>query len=104
MRDTDRLQRHPDLVSRRLQGETVLVPVRSNVADLESIYLLNPVASWIWDRLDGAHSVEQLVDEVVARFDTDRERARQDALAFLDDVVAEGLARLVALPRDDGSP
>jgi hypothetical protein len=44
-------QRTEDFVARTIAGETVLVPIRRQIGDLESIYTLNEVATFIWDRL-----------------------------------------------------
>ena len=35
-------------VTRQIAGETLIMPVAGRVADLESIYVLNEVASRIW--------------------------------------------------------
>ena len=39
----------PNIVSRKIAGEVILVPIRKNVGDLESIYTLNEVAARIWE-------------------------------------------------------
>jgi len=37
-----------NLVARSIAGETLIVPVRSGVADLDYIYALNEVGSRVW--------------------------------------------------------
>lgn len=89
-----RFVRHEATVTRRVADETVIVPVRNNVADLESIYTLNATASWVWERLDGSRSVGELVDALTAEFDVMREEARRDVEVLVNDLQAEGLVRL----------
>ena len=36
---------------RVIAGETILVPLRQNLGDLESIYTLNGVGTFIWQQL-----------------------------------------------------
>ena len=43
----------PNIVDRNIAGEVILVPIRNNVGDLESIYTLNETAARIWELLDG---------------------------------------------------
>ncbi len=42
-----RFVKDPNMVFRQIGDEVILVPIRRNVADLESIYTLNPVAARI---------------------------------------------------------
>ena len=54
---TDTYQQDPSIVSREIAGEVILVPIRNNVGDLESIYTLNETAARIWALLDGDHTL-----------------------------------------------
>jgi len=49
--DGIRYQRTDEFVARNIAGETVLVPIHRQIGDLESIYTLNEVATFIWERL-----------------------------------------------------
>ena len=77
-------------VTRRIAGETIIVPVRDDVADLDSIYTLNETGTFVWDLLDGHRTVAQLIDAVVAEFEVPRE------------VAAADVARLIVSLRDEG--
>ena len=72
-----------EFVSRNIAGETILVPVRGRIGDLDSIYNLGEVASFLWDRIDGQTTVHQLVEGVCAEFDVAPETAEGDALEFI---------------------
>jgi hypothetical protein len=40
-----------DLVTREIAGETLIVPTRGNLADMQRIFALNGVAGFIWQHL-----------------------------------------------------
>ena len=71
------------VVARRVGEETVLVPVRQNVGDLESIYTLNGVAADLWDRLDTPQTVENLAGALAAEYEVAEVQAASDVQAFL---------------------
>jgi hypothetical protein len=76
--------RSPRMVSRTIGGQCVLVPLAERGADLDSIFNLNRVAAFVWERLDGKRTAAELVDGVVERFEVDRERAQADTLELLE--------------------
>jgi hypothetical protein len=80
-------------VTRKIAGETLVVPIAGGVADLEAIYTLNEVGSRIWALLASAVPVRHVVDTLVAEYDVSREQAEADLTAFLD---ALRSARLLA--------
>jgi len=92
MRD-QRFMRDSNIVARRIAGETVLVPVRANVAELDSLFTLNEVGSLTWDLLDGQATVGQIAERIVARFEVSFEEASHDLGEFLGALEAEGLIR-----------
>ena len=50
---TEKYRKNEDFVYRKIQDETILVPIKDNVGDMGSIYDLNEVAAFIWEHLDG---------------------------------------------------
>ncbi len=69
--------------SRQVGGEYVIVPVRDNVAQMNTLITLNEVGSFIWDRLAQDATVESLAAAIVAEFDVSLEIAKRDLGAFL---------------------
>jgi len=47
-------------VTREIGGETLIVPVTGHVMELESIYVLNPVGSRIWELLRSPTTTDQI--------------------------------------------
>ncbi len=90
--------RQPDIVPRDIAGETILVPVRGELAQLKQIFVLNPVGEHIWHRLDGCHGIEAILESVVEVFEIEAADARSDLLDFLAELEDAGLIAPVAAP------
>ncbi len=76
----------PSIVARQIAGEMILVPIRQNVGDLESIYLLNETALFAWQQLDGTHTLAEIRDQVIQEFEVDETQAGQDLLELIADL------------------
>jgi hypothetical protein len=88
--------RDADLVTRQIAGETIIVPVRSQVGDLDSIFTLNDVGTLIWQHLDGRTTVRQMVEAICQVYDITPEEATGDVLDFLTELEGAGLIRSTA--------
>jgi hypothetical protein len=82
-------------VTRRIAGETIIVPVRDDVADLDSIYTLNETGSFVWDLLDRQRTVAELVEAVIGEFEVAPEVAAADVARLIVSLRDEGLLRAV---------
>lgn len=91
-----RFERNRDVVARKIEGEIVIVPIRSGVGDLNSLYTLNPVGSVLWDFMNERHTIAEMVQRVCDEFDVTTGQAQQDIEAFLDSLLAEQLVQSVA--------
>jgi len=80
-----------DLVTRNVAGETIIVPVRNNVGDLDSIYTLNVVGSTIWELINGKNSITQIVEAVHNAYEVTPEEAEKDTLDFIKNLEEAGL-------------
>lgn len=76
-------QRSSEVVCREVGGESILVPIKNRVGDLESIFVLSPVAARIWSLLDRAVSADQIIDAICTEFEVDRETASTDVNELL---------------------
>jgi hypothetical protein len=80
-------------VTRQIAGETLILPVAGKVTDLESIYVLNEVASRIWQLVATPTTVDRIVDAIAGEFDVPVDRAAADVTEFLSSLDARGLIR-----------
>ena len=80
----------PSIVARQIAGEMLLVPIRQHVGDLESIYLLNETALFVWQMLDGAHNLGDICNLVTQEFEVDEHQAGQDLIELVADLERVG--------------
>jgi len=78
------------MVFRKIADECLLVPIRQNVAEVESIYVINEVGGRIWELIDGKRSFQDVVDNIVAEFEVHPPEAAADVLQFLLQLEALG--------------
>jgi len=83
--------RGEDIISRNIAGETILVPIRGNLADMQYIFTLNSVGVFIWDHINGEYKLAEILDMLLENFETTREQAEIDTLEFIAQVMEKGL-------------
>ena len=76
-------QKDPNIVSRKIADEVILVPIRQNVGDLESVFTLNEVGAFIWEQIDGRRQVKEIKEMIVEEFDVGEEEAEKDLIEFI---------------------
>jgi hypothetical protein len=74
------------IVTTRTGNEYVLVPIANNIADMNSMYTLNETGAFIWERINGTNSVEDIINEMMKEYDVDYETASNDVFSFIDDM------------------
>ena len=82
-----RYLRNDNFVFRRIEDETILVPIRDNVGDLGSIYNLNEIGAFIWEHLDGEHDLDAIIDLMLNEYDVPSGQAEDDLIEFVADLL-----------------
>jgi hypothetical protein len=85
-----------DYVDRSIAGDTIIVPIRGHVGDLNSIYNLNDVGTFIWKLIDGRTTVSQIVQAVHSEFEVTAEAAETDTLEFVGALESAGMVEPIA--------
>lgn len=80
-----------DFVTRSIAGETLVVPVRGQVGDLNAIYSMNDVGAFIWEQVDGRKDMTQIVEAVCGEFEVTREQAAIETAEFIAALEAAGI-------------
>jgi hypothetical protein len=80
------LSHSKSIVTTRTGNEYVLVPVANNIADMNSMYTLNETGAFIWERINGEKSVEDIINEMVNEYEVDYDTASNDVFSFIDDM------------------
>jgi hypothetical protein len=83
---TDIPHKSPQIIARRTGDEYVLVPVTDNIADMTSMYTLNETGAFIWDRIDGSATIDDIALALAGEYGEDIETTRSDVIAILADL------------------
>jgi methyltransferase-like protein len=80
-----------EVVSREIAEETILVPVRGKLADMQRIFSLNQTAEYIWENLDGKKKMEDILKGVLTHFDVSQKEAEKDISEFITELLNANL-------------
>ena len=61
-----------------IADETLVVPFKGTLASLQQLFALNPVAAFVWQRIDGRATLDSILADVLQSFEVSRERAWAD--------------------------
>ena len=78
-----RYEKNPGMVSRLIGDEFILVPIRRNVADLESVFTLGGTGVRLWELLEDRLTGRELCERIAEEFEVEPTQAESDVLEFL---------------------
>jgi len=84
-------RQNQDIIARQIAGETLLVPIRGDLAGMQRLFALDKVGEYIWQLLDAPIDCDLIVQSVLANFEVDQEQAQADVQGFLEELLAAGL-------------
>ena len=88
-------QKNINFVVRRIENETILVPIKDNVGDMGSIYSLNEIGAFIWQHLDGMRTLSAIKAKILDEYEVLPREAEADLCAFVTDLISiEALLRV----------
>ncbi len=76
-------KRNEDFVFRKINDETILVPIKDNVGDMGSIYNLNEVGAFVWEHLDGQNRLLDIRNMLLDQFEVSCEETEKDLGEFV---------------------
>jgi hypothetical protein len=79
-----------DVVYRDVEGELIIVPLTREVGmegEMDAILTLNETGRAIWDRLDGQHSLKDVVAELAVEFEAPPGKIETDVLGLVGELV-----------------
>jgi hypothetical protein len=79
----ERYKRNDNFVFRRIEDETILVPIKDNVGDLGCIYNLNETGAFVWECLDGEKRLQDIKDMILDAFAVSPHEAEADLCTFV---------------------
>jgi hypothetical protein len=86
-----RYRQNKEVVARQIEGETIIVPIRKGVGDMNSVYTLNPVGTVLWHFMAESHSVPEMVQRICCEFEVSPEEAQGDIEGFINSLMEESL-------------
>lgn len=86
-----RFKRYDHIVSRAIIGETLLVPISGQLADMQHIFTLDPVADFVWNQLDGERTTGDIRDGILEEFEVEEGEAECDLLEFIGELESAAL-------------
>ncbi len=78
--------RHPGVAWREIEGEVVIISPGSS-----EVHELNGTGSYIWGRLDGERTAEEIAGLVAEEFEVEEGKALADTAAFVAELEGKGL-------------
>jgi hypothetical protein len=80
-----------DFVTRCITDETIIVPIRSGVGDLNSIYTLNEMGTRIWELMNDQTDIDKMAEIISSEYEVSMEEAKKDIAEFLSSLESVGL-------------
>lgn len=85
------MKKKSDFILQDICSEKMLVPIGSQVMDMNGLVTLNGTAAYVWELLAEDRTVDELAAAVAEQFDVAPERARADVQVFIDEITRMGL-------------
>ena len=82
--------KNPDFVHREVAGESILVPIRRQLSDVNSLYVLNETGAAVWRRIDGTRSILAILNELSNEYDVTEAQCAHDLLSFVARMPEQG--------------
>ncbi len=80
--------KHADFVQREVAGEFLLIPIKRQLADVNSLYVLNETGAALWHRIDGKHSVQEIIKDCSEEYEVTVEQLEKDFNALIEDLLS----------------
>ena len=69
-------------IYRDIAGDCLLVPVGEATQRLNGMIHLDGTAAFIWNQIDQARNLDEIVEKILQEYEVDPETARQDVYGF----------------------
>lgn len=86
-----RYVQNKEVVARQIEGETIIVPIRRGVGDMNSVYTLNLGGTMLWHYMAESHTVPEMVERICSEFEVMHEQALGDVESFVSSLLGENL-------------
>ena len=85
------MQIKPGFMLKNVAGSHIVVPVGENSVNFNAMITLNESGAFLWEKLAGEQTEDQLVAALTAEYDVDEATARRDINKFIETIKGAGL-------------
>jgi hypothetical protein len=86
MESTQILRKNPDITTRIIDGEIILIPLYASSKEADFIYVLDDIGTAIWDLVNGKRDVDQIQGLLLEDYEIAPEHLRRCVSVFLGDL------------------
>jgi len=86
MSDEKVFRKNPEIVTRVIDKETILVPIYKTSDEINCIYNLNKPASRVWELIDGKTALHVIKDRLSEEFDATSKEINREMNTLLKDL------------------
>lgn len=87
------MRKTKEFIKRDIAGEILLVPTGQTAQEFNGMITLQGIGEFIWDHLEEAQNIDELLDMIQGEYDVDRAIASGDALAFIMQLLRSGMIK-----------
>lgn len=82
----------PDVITRQIQGNLVIVPMIGDLGSLESeMFALNDTGAAVWEKLDGKTPLQKIIEVLAEEFSTTADEICEDVIDIITQFNNQGL-------------
>jgi hypothetical protein len=85
------MKRRAAFVLQQVAGQSLLVPIGTQVLDTNGLVTLNETGRYVWELLAAERTIDDLTAALVARWELDEAAARADVESFINEIDGMGL-------------
>ena len=75
------------VVSRKIEGETIIVPLVEGIGDLEDdLYTFNETGQAIWEKLDGEKNLRTITAELSEEYQAPIKKIQEDVIGIVGEL------------------
>ena len=81
------MYKNPDVVTRVIDDEVILLPLYKSSDKINCIYTLNKVAMRVWNLIDGKRDIAKIKKQILKEFDTSPKEVDEEMAKFLKELI-----------------
>jgi hypothetical protein len=79
-------KKNKDVVERKIDKDTILVPLFKSRDDINAIYTLNEMAGKIWELIDGKRPVAKIREIILKKYKVTEDKLDKDLMKLINDL------------------